>query len=93
LLSRERAKRAFHIIRFFSFLLQQAGTLLALAAATSRFIDGLVTPLLYRRAVAPFPPEQRQAVTQFQGSVAIGVTCLGTWLCVALVRSGALRHY
>jgi hypothetical protein len=63
----------------------EAGVLLVLAAAIARFIDGLVTPLLYRRAVAPFPLNQSEAVTQFQGSVSIAFTALGTWLFVALV--------
>lgn len=64
----------------------EAGVLLVLVAAIARFIDGLVTPLLYRRAVAPFPLEQSQAVTQFQGSVSIAFTALGTWLFVTLVE-------
>jgi hypothetical protein len=64
----------------------EAGVLLVLAAAIARFIDGLVTPLLYRRAVAPFPLEQSQAVTQFQGSVSIAFTALGTWLFVLLAE-------
>ena len=44
-----------------------------LAATLARFVDGLVTPLLYRRAGDPFP-SQREAVTQFQGAVSIAST-------------------
>jgi len=36
----------------------------------ARFIDGLVTPLLYRRAGEAFDGGEKQAVTQWQGSAA-----------------------
>eukprot|EP00967_Tisochrysis_lutea_P156518 scaffold315517_cov36-Tisochrysis_lutea.AAC.1 len=63
----------------------EAGVLLVLAAATARFVDGLVTPLLYRRAAVPFPVEQRQDVTQYQGSVSIAFTALSTWVLVGTI--------
>lgn len=62
---------------------------LLVAATLARFIDGLVTPLLYRRAGDPFP-SQREAVTQFQGAVSIASTSVGTWLVLWLVRSGMI---
>jgi len=56
----------------------------------ARFIDGLVTPLLYRRAGEAFDGGEKQAVTQWQGCCSIVFTATLTWAAVAVVKSGAM---
>ena len=63
---------------------------LLLAVTVPRFIDGLVTPLLYRVAGDPFPESERQAGTQWAGVVAIVVATIGTWLATLLVFTGVI---
>jgi hypothetical protein len=64
---------------------------LVVAATSARFVDGLVTPLLYRRAGDPFPSRMREAVSRFQGAVSIASTAVGTWGVVWLVQAGVLK--
>ena len=61
------------------------------SATLARFVDGLVTPLLYRRACEPFTGAEKQAVTQWQGSCSIAVTAVCTWLAVYVVKSGIVN--
>ena len=66
--------------------------MLLISATSARFIDGLVTPLLYRRAGDEFPVRRREAITRFQGAVSITFTSLGTWVVLWMVHQGIVAR-
>lgn len=73
--------------------LATSATLRAAALITSvtlaRFIDGLVTPLLYRRAAEQASGHaRREAITQLQAAVSILATSAGTWIVLWMLHSG-----
>ena len=64
---------------------------LMLAATFGRFVDGLVTPLLYRRACDSFPEAAKQTVTRAQGACSIAATALASWGVLWIVHSGLMH--